>query len=303
MSISGNVERLLQTGVRLVGATPLSHWHERFDIDGADLLRFPCNPPRTSWLEAFATKLHGGVMNCTVCGEFNWFSIKGENLREDCTCAECGSINRNRQIAYLLCRALSRGADKPIHSLVDLKRHCSDLKIYNTEASGPIHTQLQTLSGYRCSEYFGSSHQSGEIVKGIMHQDLMALSWEDNSLDFVLSSDVFEHIPDPYRAHQEVCRVLKPGGRHIFTVPFDLQGFLDDTRAKLDVKGNPVFLAPPIYHGDPLSPQGILVYTIFGLEMLVRLRRIGFLTNFFHLSVPWLGIIGPNALVFESVKL
>jgi hypothetical protein len=40
MSISGNVEGLLQTGVRVVRATQLSHWHERFDVDGADLLRF-----------------------------------------------------------------------------------------------------------------------------------------------------------------------------------------------------------------------------------------------------------------------
>jgi len=114
---------------------------------------------------------------------------------------------------------------------------------------------------------------------------------------------VFEHIPDPYRAHQQVHRILKPGGRHVFTVPFHPQGFLDESRAKHDAKGNPVFLAPPIYHDDPLSTTGVLVYTIFGLEMLVRLRQIGFLTNLFHLSAPWLGIIGPNALVFDALKI
>ena len=35
---------------------------------------------------------------------------------------------------------------------------------------------------------------------------------EDNTFDVVFSSDVFEHIAQPWEATKEICRILKPGG-------------------------------------------------------------------------------------------
>ena len=35
-----------------------------------------------------------------------------------------------------------------------------------------------------------------------------------------LCVQVFVHIPMPYQAHHELFRILKPGGSHVFTVPF-----------------------------------------------------------------------------------
>ena len=130
----------------------------------------------------------------------------------------------------------------------------------------------------------------------------MNLSLSNESIDLVISSDVFEHIPDPYKAHEEVYRILKRGGRHIFTVPFYQTEFLDEDRTILDSNGNTVFLKEPIYHGDPLNSKGALVYKIFSLEMLVKLRKIGFRTNLYHLYMPLYGILGPNAIVFEAIK-
>jgi len=303
MGIPFHLERLFPVGIRALSPGEFSPlYRDRSKAEAADFVKFPLKPPRTSWLEAWAIKRRGGPMTCTVCGEFTRFAIKGENLREDCACVSCGATNRNRQIAYVLCSALSKQLRTSIHSLADFRQSCKDLTIYNTEASGAVHSQLRGLSEYQCSEYFGLTHRSGEMVNGVMHQDLMQLSLKDNSIDVVLSSDVFEHIPNPYRAHEEIRRVLRPGGRHVFTAPFHMEGFLDETRATLDETGAPVFLAPPIFHDDPLSSQGALVYTIFGLEMLIRLNRIGFVTNLYHLSAPWLGILGPNAVVFEASK-
>ena len=40
--------------------------------------------------------------------------------------------------------------------------------------------------------------------------------------------------------------------------------------------GSIEYLAEPLYHGDPIRPhQGVLVWRIFGIEMLTRLARIG----------------------------
>jgi len=37
----------------------------------------------------------------------------------------------------------------------------------------------------------------------------MNLSLKDDIVDVVISGDVFEHIPYPYKAHREVYQVLK----------------------------------------------------------------------------------------------
>jgi hypothetical protein len=46
---------------------------------------------------------------------------------------------------------------------------------------------------------------------------------------------------------------------------------------------------------------GALVHRIFSLEMLVKLRKVGFRTNMYKIYKPLSGILGPNALVFEAV--
>jgi SAM-dependent methyltransferase len=174
--------------------------------------------------------------------------------------------------------------------------------VYNTEANGPLHETLQRHPLYQCSEYWGDKEQFGTSVGGVRNEDLQALSFADASFDVVLSSDVLEHMPQPYQAHREICRVLKPGGRHVFTVPYGEGMLCDNVRASL-VDGKIVYHAEALYHGDPVRPgEGILVWTIFGLEMLVRLKEIGFDTELWRLHEPSYGIIGPGADVFVAKK-
>ena len=59
---------------------------------------------------------------------------------------------------------------------------------------------------------------------GLVHveypqEDIQALSWDDGTFDLVLTSETLEHVPDPRLALRETRRVLRPGGRHVFTVP------------------------------------------------------------------------------------
>ena len=64
-----------------------------------------------------------------------------------------------------------------------------------------------------------------------------------------------------------------------------------------------MLLAPPLYHEDPLRPEGTLVWRIFGYEMLGRLRSMRFAVRVHRLLVPGCGIIGPGAVVFAARKL
>jgi ubiquinone/menaquinone biosynthesis C-methylase UbiE len=48
---------------------------------------------------------------------------------------------------------------------------------------------------------------------------ILELPFLNNQFDYVFSSDVIEHTPNPYIATLELIRVLKPGGKLCITVP------------------------------------------------------------------------------------
>lgn len=263
--------------------------------------------PRTEqWIDRFISNIRLSPGICPICGNGTIFFKFSNNLRETGICGWCRSTNRQRQIAVVLLNTISEQYGTRLNSItgfVAQSKNYPDLAIYNTETVNPLHQKLKSYPGYLASEYWGNKYQSGEIVNQTLHQDLMATSFESNSIDLMLSSDVFEHIPDPYKAFAEVHRILKPGGRHIFTVPFYQETYRDEVRSTLTPDGTIQHLLPPIYHHDPLRPEGILVYTIFSLEMLLKLSDIGYQIKMYRLHQVWQGVLGANAIVFESTKL
>jgi SAM-dependent methyltransferase len=237
-------------------------------------------------------KLHGV---CPVCSFPTVFSGFTDNLRESGGCLICRSTNRQRQMAFILKKALNLSASRKF-------KFPPEFRIYNVESNGALHARLKKGSNYTCSEYFGAEYSPGTVVEGVRHEDLQNLSFPDSSFDIILSSDVLEHMPRPYQAHREIFRTLKPGGRHIFTVPFDPSREKDDIRATI-VDGDIVYLAEKLFHGDPVRPEeGILVWTIFGTEMMSKLERIGYTTSAQDIYAPKLGIVGNGNLVFEARK-
>lgn len=65
---------------------------------------------------------------------------------------------------------------------------------------------------YAQRHYPFCSYQRGNIQK---------LEFDDNTFDFVLSTEVFEHLPDPAKALEELERVAKPAAHVIISVPFE----------------------------------------------------------------------------------
>jgi SAM-dependent methyltransferase len=113
----------------------------------------------------------------------------------------------------------------------------------------------------------------GEVRDGVRCEDLMRLSFADQSFDLVVTSDIFEHVRHPYQAFEEVYRVLHDGGMHIFTVPCRWP-MRERTVSRVDVSGpEDVFVEEPMYHGPHL------VYNDFGLDLLDRLDAVGFVTD------------------------
>jgi len=270
---------------------------------------YPVPSSRLRWADKLAirTSISAGV--CPVCGKPTVFAKFVQNLRESGLCVNCRSRCRDRQLATAMLEAVREMTGQSFSSLRDFASKAAhhakttSLRIYNTQVFGCLQQTLQAVPGYVSSEYFGADHKSGEQVNGILHQDLMQTSFADGEIDLLLSSDVFEHIPDPYKAFAEVHRILKPGGRHLFTVPFYQEAFHDEVRTYLDESGNRVDQLPPIFHDDPIRPdEGALVYTIFSLEMLIKLTDMGYNVRMYNTWSPWKGILGANALVFDTIK-
>lgn len=49
--------------------------------------------------------------------------------------------------------------------------------------------------------------------------DIVKIPLESNSIDAIICTEVFEHVPDPIAAIKEFSRLLKPGGKVLITAP------------------------------------------------------------------------------------
>ena len=143
--------------------------------------------------------------------------------------------------------------------------------VYAPEAFSPMSRQLaQRLPRFVCSEYFPDEAKR-QRHPGVRHEDLAALSFASASIDRILVNDVFEHVPDLAAVLSELQRVLAPGGILYSTFPFATNRDEHLLRARL-VEGTVEHILPPDYHGDPLRPQGALV---FAIGVVVEDHRIG----------------------------
>ena len=195
--------------------------------------------------------------------------------------------------------------------------YAKTLRILNTESRGALtdtlgHGICGWRSGKYCSfissEYFGSTYKAGQFYfydkekKLVRHEDLRQTSFGNNTLDLIMSTEVFEHIPDPYKAFREVHRILKPNGKHIFTVPFDANTIKDEAHAEL-FDGELRWRGKPLYHVDSMRAEGVPVFQIFGQEMASNLCKMGFKVEVKQLyNMPAVGILGEGAIYFVIEK-
>jgi ubiquinone/menaquinone biosynthesis C-methylase UbiE len=145
-----------------------------------------------------------------------------------------------------------------------------------------LHAFLDLLPNLAYSEYQGNNHR-GEVVDGVRSEDICSLTYPDASFDLVLSSDTLEHVPDFRLALRETRRVLRPGGRHVFTVPIVGSRPTTEPRAHVAGDGSIEHVLPPLYHGRgaglyrhlPVG-QDLLTFTEFGSDLTDHMREAGF---------------------------
>jgi O-antigen biosynthesis protein len=185
--------------------------------------------------------------------------------REELLCPLTRLNNRQRAVA-----AFAQGL------LADPAAGVED--VYLTEQVTPLFAWISgrfRTARIAGSEYLGPDVPDGIVRDGIVHRDVEKLGLPSSSLDLVLSCDVLEHVNEPRAALGELFRVLRPGGRLLFTVPFASHLEKNVRRARL-AGGAIEHLLEPSYHGNPIDEKGSLAYFDYGWELLDWVREAGF---------------------------
>jgi SAM-dependent methyltransferase len=212
------------------------------------------------------------------------------NWREWLACPVSGLNNRLRAVVQL---ADSELGLLPYES------------VYITEQVTPLYSFLKrrfpSLVG---SEFLGSKVSLGSAdVHGIRNEDLTCLSFGDATFDVVLSFDCFEHMPHFPTGMREIGRVIKPGGRMMWSVPFRADRATNLHRATLDASNNVLHHETPEYHGDPVNAEGCLCFTHFGWQMLDQVKDAGF-SDAYAIAY-WsdtFGYLGVEQFAFVAIK-
>lgn len=134
---------------------------------------------------------------CPICGYKGVFHALGTPPRWDGRCPSCGSRERHRLIHLWLER-----------ETVDLKDGRLILHF------APEKYFIRQMAGVE-------NYHTADIVPGKARHamDMADITFDDSSVDVVISNHVLEHVPDDRKAISEMFRVLKPGGFAILTVP------------------------------------------------------------------------------------
>lgn len=160
-----------------------------------------------------------------------------------------------------------------VQVLVDVHQHLDRAEAYELSSTGPLVDFLKPrVAKLTTSEWFDDV-EPGEFARGTQCQDVQRLTFDSESFDLCTSTEVFEHVEDDAAGFSEICRVLRPGGRFVFTVPLSSQPTMERTSV---VGGQRIRTLPPEFHADKIRGNAVFVYRDYGPDIVDRVRAAGF---------------------------
>jgi len=188
--------------------------------------------------------------------ELNDDQIKRINQRETSGCSFCGNSARTRALAKAVMKELNFGNDIIFDDWIE-EANKRNYEVAEINSCGRLHAHLVKIPNLQFSEYHSDDNAD---IGDIPNENILNLSYRDNSFDLVLHSETLEHVADYKKALSECTRILKPGGVCIYTVPI-INGRNTKKCIEIDKEGALFYLKPPSYHG--LSDD-FLVFWEFG---------------------------------------
>ena len=231
---------------------------------------------------------HPPPIRCNICGYDGSF-IHKENERESMICRNCSSSSRLRAVMYILgtCLGIAR---LPVVAWAKNK----EIRILESSGRGPYPMMLKEKFDYYNTEYDPDS----ELMKRpfTAYADFQSLAYDEGVFDYVIASDVFEHVREDAKGFSEIYRVLKKGGAFILTVPYNHEWAQTLTRVKVEGDRD-IELLPPEYHG---GGGQTLAYRTYGRDLPDRLRAFGFSVALLNFDASQHAIT--RQIVFVAIK-
>jgi SAM-dependent methyltransferase len=188
--------------------------------------------------------------HCPICQCPAIFIKRAEWLRDNYQCIRCHSIPRWRALIYVLETHFPNWRESRIHE---------------SSPGGASSQKLSRECKHYTATHFFQNTPAGETKHGYRCENLESQTFGDGEFDLVITQDVFEHILNPSKAFAEVARTLKPGGAHVFTIPWY---YWKKTLIRaVDEHGTVRHLEQPERHGNPIDPNGSLVVTEWGWDL------------------------------------
>lgn len=209
---------------------------------------------------------HANLGWCPVCEARTLFVELDRWRRDNYVCPRCRSIPRHRALIAVLSETVPDWRQRDVYE------------------SGPAGASSTKLAR-ECRSYVASHYRQplpGSPAEGVRLEDLESLTFPDASFDVVVTQDVFEHVLRPAAAFSEIARILRPGGCHVFTVPYYRDFETSLVRAEPGPDGEVRHLLEPDYHKDPVDPKGSLVVTQWGRDLPDIIARAGGMTTTIH---------------------
>ena len=146
------------------------------------------------------------TFQCNICGEFSTAQLSDIYDREKASCQHCGSNLRYRSIIHILSKKLF-GESIP---LPEFPKRKDIIGIGMSDWEGYAEGLSQKFS-YKNTFYHQEPRLDITTITSRIH----------NKYDFIIFSDVFEHVMPPVsESFKNLLHILKNGGVCIFTVPF-----------------------------------------------------------------------------------
>lgn len=165
--------------------------------------------------------------------------------------------------ACLFCSANERYEILAIEIKARFGQNLSERDVLELDPHSPLRRILSGARTYTRTFYEAGRDRGHARADGAVCEDITALTFSDESLDLIVSSDVLEHVPSLDKAFSETARALRPGGAHLFTVPPRAK-----TKKRVEIiDGEIHHIESAEYHRDPLSPQGILTFWDVGFDL------------------------------------
>lgn len=227
---------------------------------------------------------------CFVCGSWdqewritpiisdelanNWQLTKLQreqfDRRESSFCQKCGNSLRSRNLAQTIINQIQLTKSLNLIDWIS-QANRRGLKIAEINSCGKLHSYLVKSSKLYYSE-FNPIRNKLPFWKRFttpQHEDIMSLSYTDNTFDLVIHSEVLEHVSNYHVALHECRRILKPSGICLFTVPIIPKRKTRECVRYDNVNKEIIHIKTPSYHGSGFK-NDFLVWWEFGGDFIKK---------------------------------